>query len=415
MSPSRNRILAVSVAFAGLLTAAVALWPWPRSLSTTADDRPGPFCIVWTFEQVERGAILAAPLVAGDFVYVAAIQDAGFQGRGVVHCLRRDTGKWVWTFDGGGTMRRTYSTPCLADGRLYVGEGMHADHVCNFYCLDAVTGREQWHVETAGHIESSPCAAAGRVFVGAGDDGVYGLDAASGKELWHYRGPVHVDSRLAVQAGCVFAGSGVSRLQKEPSILCLDAATGAERWRLPTDLPVWGSPVVSAGRVFVGLGNGRLTQSAEAPEKPAGAVLCVDAPTGQRIWRYDVADAVFARPAVNLDRVYFTARTGFCYALARGDGRLCWQHDLGSPVMTAPALGGGGVYVVASGGRVCRLAEADGRIERQLDVAALSGTTPLLFSSPVVSEEAVGRRIYFGAELKNPVSSAAVVYGLGEE
>src|SRR5712692_11324806 len=46
--------------------------------------------VVWTFEQVERGAIVSSPLVAGDRLYVGAIRDAGLSTSGAVYCLNRE-------------------------------------------------------------------------------------------------------------------------------------------------------------------------------------------------------------------------------------------------------------------------------------------------------------------------------------
>ena len=362
------------------------------------------------------GAIISSPVVAGDRVYVAIIRDVGLSARGAVYCLDRDTRRVRWQFDDDGRMQHTYSTPCLADGRLYVGEGMHANHVCKFYCLDAASGRKLWHFETEGHIESSPCVADGRVFFGAGDDGVDCLDAVSGIKRWRYPGPVHVDTSPAVVGRWLYAGSGVSVMHQSPEVFCLDAATGEPRWRQPADLPVWGSPAVDGDQVFFGLGNGRLLRSADPPEQPAGALLCVAAASGRTVWQYPVSDAVLVRPTVDARHVYFGARDGCCYCLDRHDSRLCWKEYLGSPVVTRPALLDDRVYVVASGGRVACLDAGSGKIAWEFDVAAHSQTRPQLVSSPLVvphrGDDGSHHRIYFGTELKNAVSSAAVLYCL---
>src|SRR6185503_13315043 len=98
-------------------------------------------------------------------------------------------------------------------------------------------------------------------------------------------------------------GAGISRAFHEPMMICLRVADGSPVWQVPTDLPVWGSPTVQDGRVYFGLGNGRLDKSAEPPESPAGAVVCVEAATGNRIWRRDYSDGVLNRPWVGDGRV----------------------------------------------------------------------------------------------------------------
>lgn len=368
--------------------------------------------VAWAFEAQKRGAIISSPLVAGDRVYVAALHDTAFTNAGALYCLDRATGKPLWTFDDSGKLQHMYSSPCLAEGRLYLGEGMHANFTCKLYCLDAATGRKLWHFVAAGHIESTPCVADGKVFFGAGDDGLYCLDAASGEKRWQFQGPWHIDSSPAVAGGRVYAGSGVSRKHRRTEAVCLDTDEGKVVWRLPTDLPVWGSPVVAGDEVFFGLGNGRLTTSAELPEKPAGALLCVACQDGECRWRRDVSDAVLEKAAVGPRHVYFGARDGQCWCLDRRTGEVCWKQDLGSPVVTCPALLEERLYVVASAGRVCCLDPASGHKRWTFDVARATQTSPQLFSSPTVVAEGERRRLYFGTELRTPDSNAAVLYCL---
>jgi outer membrane protein assembly factor BamB len=378
---------------------------------TTAD----PFEVVWVFYPPERGAIISTPLVAGNRVYVGAIRDAGLASYGVVYCLDQATGKEVWKFDNDGEMLHMYSSPCLADGRLYIGEGMHANHACKLYCLDAKTGQYLWHYETRSHIESTPCVVDGKVFFGAGDDGVYCLNAATGVFCWQFCDSVHVDTNPTVVGKCLYGGSGGSRQRKFTGIFCLSTEDGTVLWRKPTELPVWGTPTVAGDRVFFGLGNGRLTKSAEPPEKPAGTLLCVSAKTGDPLWHYAVSDSVLVKPTVDEQHVYFGARDSCCYCLTRDDGRLCWKEDVGSPVVTGLALREKHLYVVASEDPVGRLEIDTGNLTRKFSVAAQSQTKPRLLSSPIAVPEDTTKqhyRIYFGAELRNSVSSFPALYCL---
>jgi outer membrane protein assembly factor BamB len=374
-----------------------------------------PVTVVWTFEQAERGAIISTPVVTEDCVYVAAIRDNALNPSGIVYCLDRKSGRVRWTFDDDGAMKHTYSTPCLADGRLYIGEGMHGNDVCKMYCLDAATGRKLWEFVTGGHIESSPCVTVGAVFFGSGDDGVYCLDAVTGKKHWQFHGEWHVDVRPLVANGRLYAGSGISRLNRTTEIFCLDATDRRPLWRTPTELPVWGSPVLAGNQVFFGTGTGRLTMSAEPPEKPAGALVCADTETGRICWTCRADDAVFSSPAVDLERVYFGARDGRCYGVDRRDGRKLWQQNLGSPIVTQPALIEDRLYIVASGGQICCLHTSDGRTLWTFDLAKHTQTRPQLLSSPVVLETQDKDRsclLYLGMELRRGENSEAVLYCL---
>jgi outer membrane protein assembly factor BamB len=373
--------------------------------------------VVWKFEPKERGTISSSPLVAGDRVFVAAAHGSAFSPYGRLYCLERATAKELWNFDDDGQMKQVFSTPCLEDGRVYVGEGYHQDRSCKLYCLDAATGQKVWEVLTSSHTESSPCVVGGKVYCGAGDDGLLCLNAADGKEVWSYKG-VHVDCAPMVRLGKVYAGSGVGDVYRDTCMFCVDAATGKEEWRIPTELPVWGSPVCSGKHVFYGLGNGNFVES---DAKPAGALVCVEAQGGRRVWECKVPDGVLNRSALDRHHVYFGCRDGHCYCVDRQDGHVRWKQSAGSPVVAAVVLARpatlsalSSVYVVGSEGRVLCLDPDNGHIDWAFDVRAESGKAPQLFSTPAVAFTRDGnverRRLYFGAGLTGLTGAGAALY-----
>lgn len=373
---------------------------------------------VWQFTPAGPSDVAASPVVAGDRVYLGVIHGGVFRKSGAVYCLDRETGKELWRFDNDGDMKQMFSSPCVAGGRVYIGEGFHENAGCLLYCLDAATGKKLWEFETNSHTESTPCVAGGKVYFGAGDDGLYCVDAATGAKVWQYPGPqaregLHVDASPVVVGGRVYCGSGVSRTHRKLQVFCLDAATGAPAWAMGAiDLPAWGSPAVAGGHVYFGLGNGRLTLSDE--KDPRGAILCVDAKTGQRVWRFDgVKDGIHARPAVGPHHVCAACRDGHCYCLDRQSGRLVWKRDLGSPSVSAPAPARcsacGGVtslYVAATKGDVFCLDPRTGAVLWRHDELSRGGPMKqglgaTLLSSLVVEsqrgEDGDRRRIYFAA------------------
>src|SRR5262249_10105999 len=179
---------------------------WPRGPAAAGDVR-----VAWEFRPPDKGQFLSSPLVAGDRVWIAAAHTKGLTTYGTLYCLDRETGAERWRFDDDGGLQQVFSTPCLADGRLYFGEGLHQDRGCKVYCLSADDGTKFWEFTTSSHTESGPCVAGGHVFVGAGDDGLYALDAATGKPAWHFNPGLHIDASPVVADGRLYVGSGVSR------------------------------------------------------------------------------------------------------------------------------------------------------------------------------------------------------------
>jgi outer membrane protein assembly factor BamB len=222
-------------------------------------------------------------------------------------------------------------------------------------------------------------------------------------------------------------------------MFCLDIADGRELWRLPAPLPVWGSPSAYGPHVYFGLGNGRLTESVQPPDKPAGAVLCVEAATGKEVWRHEVGDGVMVQPTVDERHVYFGSRDGHAFGLDRVTGREVWKHDAGSPVVANVAAAAGlpdqvadvrlggcvpvtaarSVLAIGSAGKVFCLDAGSGRVQWSFDLAP-EGLAPELLASPAVSVRREGagehRQFLFGAGLRSPVSgSIGRVYCLEDQ
>jgi outer membrane protein assembly factor BamB len=359
--------------------------------TTLCSDR----AIVWSFPAEDKGNILARPVVSGERVYVpVAMNGGGGDLRwGIVYCVDRTTGKKRWSFTDERRLRPVQSSPCLTGGRLYFGAGLPDSPNGSCYCLDAATGVKQWQFRTRFPVASDPCVADGRVFFGAGREGIYCLNAATGDKRWQFdqgesEGSATVAGRY-LYAGATSGG--------HDELLCLDAATGRLVWRTEVALPLRAAPRCAGGFVFAGLGNGTLTRSAA---RPAGAVVCLEAATGRRVWEYDVADGVLAQPAVDQTSVYFGSRDGHCYAIDRRAGKVRWTRDVGSPLVAAAALAGRYLLVPSSQGLLWRLRTDTGEVRATYDLAKYTRAKPWLFSSPAVADG----HVWFGVGLDDFVA-----------
>jgi outer membrane protein assembly factor BamB len=383
-------VLLALLAVAAAVGLAVVFWPKPPAPPLPSSG----LRLAWVFEASQPGSPIAAPLITPGAVFLAVTHARGFRLSGAVYALDPATGKPRWKFDRDGEMLGTVSSPALAGGRLFLGEGLHANNLCRLHCLDATTGKPRWDFQTGDHIESGPVVADGTVFFAAGNDGVYALDADTGNRKWNFRADLHIDSCPWVEGGRVYVGSGPSRKFPTMQVVCLDASTGSPVWRTPVKLPAWGSPVVAGNRVFVGLGNGRLTQPAQPPETPAGALACFDAATGTELWTVPVGDAVFGRPAVGGDRVVFGSRDGALYGLSF-DGKELFRLPMGGPVMASPTAAGDCLYAVSVPGRVVCVHPADGAEVWRYELAQ-RGRKPEAYAPPRMS----GRRLFAAAEMQ---------------
>src|SRR5690606_38321060 len=110
------------------------------------------------------GEISSSPQVHGHHLYVAVNHPTlnFVTQQATMDCLdlKKDPSSEnpvVWKFDDDGNLAQMFSSPRIADNRLYFGEGFHQDQGCRLFCLDALTGKPLWNFTTASHTESTPC------------------------------------------------------------------------------------------------------------------------------------------------------------------------------------------------------------------------------------------------------------------
>ena len=107
-----------------------------------------------------------------------------------------------------------------------------------------------------------------------------------------------------------------------------------------------------AGRSFLG---GRLTEFEKQPEGPQGpgmtrgpindwtdavghgAVLALDALTGELRWKFEMTDVIRSGILTTAGDLLFTgARSGYFQALHAGTGELLWKANLGGQIVNGP-------------------------------------------------------------------------------
>jgi len=113
--------------------------------------------IVWQYADSDS-PFFSSPAVGADVVV--------FGGRDKrVHCVGRDDGKVLWTFQ---TLGEVDSSPVICGGKVVVGS-----EDGRLYILKLSDGSKLWSYETGQPITSSPAVAAGIVVVGCDDGYVY--------------------------------------------------------------------------------------------------------------------------------------------------------------------------------------------------------------------------------------------------
>jgi len=359
----------------------------PARRGAALDEAPDPTMSenVWAFTRRTK-TFYSSPAVLGNQLFVASVEGIGpfnQQGDGAIYCLNADTGVEVWRYAPRGC-RGTFSSPSISGEYLVCGEGLHFTTDARILCLRLVEeGGENsfevlWEYETSSHVESSPCIYDGCAYIGAGDDGFYCIALEPGPDgkadiKWHLKGERFLDCEASPAAadGKVYFCMGMGG----KAIVCADAKTGDEKWRKEAPYPVFGHPTIVGTNLFVGMGNGNFVETAEvaaikelgklkqkgateaelaaAKESlgPAGEVWCLNAETGEVIWRHEVKRTVLGAVAAADGRLYFGDRDGTVTSITY-DNKVPRRRDLHEAVIASPCVAKDHVYVITEKGKL---------------------------------------------------------------
>jgi outer membrane protein assembly factor BamB len=294
-------------------------------------------------------------------------------------------------------------TPVIADGRV----------VCHFgnmgtACVDASTGEALWEkVLPIDHIVgpgSSPIVYRGLVILtcdGADKQFIAALDLANGKIVWQVdRPPIRItdgDMRkayctpLVVQAGGrdqmiipgsqwfisyepetgkeiwrVDHGSGFSNTPRavfDGTTAYLNTGFGKAQlwavrvdgrgdvgashiaWRHTQQMPTMSSPVLADGRIFA--------------VSDGGVASCLDAATGDVVWRERLGGQFSASALLGAGRVYFCSQEGRTTVVAAGDKfEVLAKNDLDGKLMASPVAVDGDL-LLRTDSHLYRIGEGD--------------------------------------------------------
>ena len=140
--------------------------------------------------------------------------------------------------------------------------------------------------------------------------------------------PAVVGNRLYIGAsqGSIFSIGGAT--------YCLNADTGEVLWRHDSEIPIFSSPAVAGGRVYIG----------EGFHQDSGCHLtCLDAKSGELIWRFKTTSHVESTPFISEGKLYFTAGGDGVYCIDALEGQEIWHYpDVHADI--APVVHAGKVY-----------------------------------------------------------------------
>ena len=402
------------IAFAGIASAADPL-PWatyrgnPQRTGNT-DNLPGPAApgVLWSVKSQDH--FVASPVPIGDKLFVSGL--GGFNRPTLSLFPLASKGSKVepfWSKSAPYLKLASVSSPAFdaAKNAIVVGDGMHQDSGGLLHCLDATTSRPLWQLPLPGdliHLEGGPTILGSKVYIGGGAAGVLCVEldklTLDGKEIalaeiaklqeakwkdllvkfeeqkkkdpdfavppnddmllkpspkkvwqvgqtkWHVDAPVNATGdKLLVPT---------SFLDKEKvgerALYCLNAATGETIWKADLALNPWGGASVAGDTVIVpGSSIGYYFNEVKGAK---GDLTALDLATGKVKWKKEVPGGVVGCVAIAEGLAICTASDGKVRAYRLADGDRAWIYDAKYNIFAPPAVAGGVVYAADLQGTV---------------------------------------------------------------
>ncbi len=277
--------------------------------------------LIWKYET--SGIVdYSSPVVINGRVFIVIYWYGHYYDQGYLYALNATSGTYIWrsevfqidTHD-------AYSSPAVADGRVFVGIG---GRVCS---LNETTGERIWTYVTEASVgRSSPVVVNGRVFVGSLGywltAKVYSINATTGKQIWNYTTPSRIDSSPAV------ANGRVSIASEDGNIYSLNETTGANIWTYKASPRIISNPAVANGMILIG------------ESRKDGRLMALNETTGELVWSYVVGDIGTSSPAVSNGKVFVGTSEGIVCVGSPISMRIdpVFKDNVGRPLYVKPSF-----------------------------------------------------------------------------
>jgi outer membrane protein assembly factor BamB len=286
------------------------------------------------------------------------------------------------------------STPAIEEGRIYVHYGSHGTA-----CLDTRTGKTLWtrqdlpcnHHRGAG---SSPILFGNLLFIhfdGYDVQYVVALDKGTGQTVWKRDrdidyGTADGDAKKAYATPTVIEVAGRPLLisPAAAATIAYDPLSGEPVWKVRQGgMNVAAPPLYGHGLLYLNTADGGFREFAV---KPGGVGDITDTNV---VWKQPQAMPTRCAPLLVGELLFMTNEAGILSCLEASSGEVVWRHRLGGHYSASPVSADGRIYFVSQDGEMPVIAAA-----REYQLLATNNLDDGCMASPAIA----GRALFIRTE-----------------
>ncbi len=389
------------------------------------DGKPGPAkpTLVWVLKSQDH--FIASPVPAGTNIIFSGLGAFNRPSMIGIPIEARKVVEPAWVRTSPFLKLPTVSSPAIFDDKMVFGDGMHQTDGAVLYCVPSAAGFPLWQLPIPGelvHLEGSPVIRNAKVYIGGGAAGVMCVDllkasvnakefdlpglalaqAEKWKELkakyevdkkkdpdfaippsedqllkavpkvfwkqgekkWHVDAPINVVDRKVLVASAFLEKEKVG----DRALHCLNADTGEPIWRAELGINPWGGPSVD-GNVVVVTGS-TISYDPKLLKGARGIIAAFELDTGKPLWKKEFPGGILGCAALAQGLAIFTCTDGKVRGLSLKDGERRFLYDAKAPIFAPPAVVAQTVYVADLKGIVHAIDSKTGTLIWQFNVGS---------------------------------------------
>jgi eukaryotic-like serine/threonine-protein kinase len=303
---------------------------------------------------------------------------------GTLLAIDLETGRRAWAYKAEAGFS---ASPAVLIGPFQTGAGKVDAIVCagdedgTFHAVDAQTGKKLWTFDGGNSIHSSANFIGDKIIFGTDGADIYCLNAADGKKVWEAKAGDRINGAPAIGGAAPGASANAYISGCDAQLRAIDVATGHERFSHDMGALCPGSPALVDGRILIGTDGGRVFCLSDDAKKqfwafegvmdqamvyssPAVAdgivvvgardrnVYGLDLATGQKKWVFPTRGEVDSSPVLSGGRVYVGSKDKRLYVLDLHTGKKLWDFAASRAITASPAIGEGVLVIGDTGGKL---------------------------------------------------------------